>query len=274
MQLTSNGLCEILLASAFPRGELSRRVFEQQSRNPLRMLKLATKFAPQQPAFEIAYAAGFRNAEFWLGQRLLPGWQDIAKLAHDYPMEYVLHFPNTGKLTDSDLQAIVDLYHSLHCRAMVIHHPMLAHYGSALSAISSELVLAVENHGLDPAGFADWAESNTYLTFDVEHLWMLTHPELSLAELIATADRFLERYITKLKHVHMPGYLPHWGEHRPMYCARDFVLAMFDLFAKYKFDGLIVSEVDAEFQNAYDLRMDALLFDGWRNSRKPSEPTN
>ncbi len=46
--------------------------------------------------------------------------------------------------------------------------------------------------------------------------------------------------------------------------------AMFDLLQDRGFEGLIVSEVEMEFQNPQDLLMDRLLFDRWRMKRVDS----
>jgi hypothetical protein len=62
----------------------------------------------------------------------------------------------------------------------------------------------------------------------------------------------------------MPGYWPGLEEHRPMYCARDMVFPVLSLLAEVDFEGLVVSEVSPEYQNAHELRMDVLLFDAWR----------
>jgi hypothetical protein len=47
------------------------------------------------------------------------------------------------------------------------------------------------------------------------------------------------------------------------------VFPVLSLLAEFGFDGLIVSEADEDFQNANDLRMDALLFDTWRAQYDP-----
>jgi hypothetical protein len=49
-----------------------------------------------------------------------------------------------------------------------------------------------------------------------------------------------------------------------MYCSREMVLPVLSLLADHRFNGLIVSEVNARFQNFHELRMDVLLFERWR----------
>jgi hypothetical protein len=75
---------------------------------------------------------------------------------------------------------------------------------------------------------------------------------------------FLDRFAGKLRHVHLPGYWPGLAEHRPMYCAREMVFSVLSLLAEVGFEGLVVSEVNPEFQNAAELRMDVLLFGVWQ----------
>ena len=59
-----------------------------------------------------------------------------------------------------------------------------------------------------------------------------------------------------------------------MYCARETVFAVFEMLQKIDYQGLIVSEVNAEYQNELDLRMDRLLFDRWREIvNSPSSPS-
>ena len=43
-------------------------------------------------------------------------------------------------------------------------------------------------------------------------------------------------------------------------------LPVLSLLAEFHYEGLIVSEVNPEYQNAQELRMDVLLFDAWRGA--------
>jgi len=85
-----------------------------------------------------------------------------------------------------------------------------------------------------------------------------------LESLLKELEAFLSRFGDKLRHVHMPGYWPGFGEHRPMYCAREMVFPVLALLQKTGFEGQVVSEVNQQFQNLQELRMDVLLFDAWR----------
>ncbi len=93
------------------------------------MLKLATKFIPIRHAFETAWRAGFRYAEFWLDGALLDNWENVAATALDFPLDYALHFPNRSNITEAQLANCVRLYETLQCEAMVIHSPMFDRYG-------------------------------------------------------------------------------------------------------------------------------------------------
>ncbi len=228
------------------------------------MLKLATKFAPERPLFEQAYQAGYRQAEVYLNEAILGAWEKVAALAQHYPLQYALHCPNKLDMSADTLRRMVELYRAMGCRALVIHQPHFDRHGEALLRLEPGLRLGIENHRLTPETFEEWAQRNPGLTLDVEHLWKFTHPNAMLAAVLDAVRRFLSRYADKLRHVHMPGYLPGAEEHRPMYCSRDLVLGVFSLLAEFRFDGLIVSEVNQPYQNPHDLRMDVLLFERWR----------
>ena len=158
------------------------------------------------------------------------------------------------------------LYQQLGCKALIIHQPMFDRFQQTLLSLDPTLGLAIENHKLTPEGFRDWAERSPGLTLDVEHTWKFTLKDAPLSTLLEFLKDFLDRYASKLLHVHLPGYWPGLAEHRPLYCSRDMVFAVLTLLQKVDYKGLIVSEVNPPFQNPFDLRMDVLLFDSWRNS--------
>lgn len=228
------------------------------------MLKVATKLKPNLPAMEIARAAGFRYAELWTDGSLLEQWQEIVELAQATELQCRVHFPNRGELSHECLRGAVQLYRDLNASAMVIHRPMLQRYGDQLLEQAPDLRLGVENHKLTQEEFWQWASENSWLTLDVEHVWMLTLQDAPLERLVNFVGDFLDQFGHKLVHVHMPGYLPGgYGEHRPMYCSREMIYAMLDLFAEHKFDGFIVSEINLEFQNRLEMEMDVLLVERW-----------
>jgi hypothetical protein len=234
------------------------------------MLKLATKFAPRLAALETAYRAGFRFAELWLDAAALAEWQTAVRLCRQYPFHYALHFPNRLDAADTVLEQTVALYRALHAGCIVIHQPMIDRYGEPLLRLEPGLRLAVENHKLAPEEFTAWAERNPGLALDVEHVWKFTLPEAPLNQLLEQVRQFLTLYGSKLRHVHLPGYWPGLREHRPMYCACDLVFPVLSLLAEAEFEGLVVSEVNPEHQNAAELRMDMLLFDLWRQRHDPA----
>jgi sugar phosphate isomerase/epimerase len=229
------------------------------------MLRVATKFVPETQAFETAYRAGFRFAELWLGPTVLADHANVARLAGAFPNGYVLHFPNRLDLTPAMLEQAVELHRGLGCPCMVIHQPMYDKYRDVLLQLEPTLRLAVENHRLTPDGLTQWAERNTGLTLDVEHVWMFSMRDAPLERLLDWLKSFLVRYRRKLLHVHLPGYWPGFEEHRPMYCARDMIFPVLGLLADHRFDGLVVSEVNPQYQNYPELRMDMLLYDAWRD---------
>ena len=230
------------------------------------MLRQATKFAPRSDAeFERTAHAGFQNAEFRLDKSLINGWEAIAERAIKYMFGYALHFPNRGDFDTRDLQDTVELYRALGCSALVIHQPMFDRYGEQLMELGHEVRLAVENHKLPtPDDFERWARDSPWLTLDVEHLWMHTAGNRSLSQLLEYVDWCLDEYGEKLAHVHLPGYHPGYGSHRPQYCSREMVLAVFTKLADVGFPGLVVSETMNEFQNQQEMQMDVLLFEHWQ----------
>ncbi len=234
------------------------------------MLKIATKFVPEPRDFFRAWSAGFRYAEFWLSTDLLQNVDRIIKIAKKYPCEYVPHFPNKKNDAQSVKQA-VKLYRELGCRSMVIHQPMFDAWYDEFVARDRSIRLAVENHQLSEKEFWHWAESNPGLNLDVEHLWKFTMKDAPLERLLKMLDKFLQRYADKLYHVHLPGYVPGEQEHRPMYCNREFVFGVWDLLDQVNYRGLIVSEVNAEYQTDQDLKMDMLLFERWWLLRRCKE---
>jgi hypothetical protein len=228
------------------------------------MIGIATKFAPTAAAYAAAREAGFRRFELWTDAAVLAGWQEVVALAAAAPGEHVLHFPNKLDQLPETLAHAAALYRALGCQTMVIHQPHVDRHGPALLALDPALRLAVENHKLTPGAFRDWAGRNEWLTLDVEHLWKFTLRDAPLTELLAAVGAFLAEFGGKLRHVHLPGYLPGQPEHRPMVCSRDMVLGVLSLLEAARFGGFIVSEVNEEFQNVDDLHMDVLLFRRWR----------
>jgi hypothetical protein len=235
------------------------------------MIGIATKFAPRPAAFETAKQAGFRRAELWTDAGVLARWQEVARLARSYPFDYAIHFPNRLDQPPEVLDAIVALYRALDARALVLHQPHQDRHAAALAGRCPDIRLAVENHELTPAEWTRWAEDNPGLALDVEHLWMFTLPGAALERVLAEVENLLERHAGKLYHIHLPGHLPGQGEHRPMYCSRELVMGVWDVLERFGFEGLIVSEVDVEFQNVHELTMDVLLFERWKVGRRQGE---
>jgi hypothetical protein len=232
---------------------------------------LATKFLPTPALFAQAVEAGFPGAELWLDAAVLANWRTVAEQARPHPLRYGLHFPNRIEQSAETLDHTVSLYRALNSRSLVIHQPHMDRHGAALLQREPELRLAVENHRLTPDQLLTWATRNPGLALDVEHLWMCTWPDAPLARLLAEVRAFLGVWAGKLRHVHLPGYLPGQEEHRPMYCSRDLVFGIWEILNSVGYRDLVVSEVAQEFQNPFDLRMDVLLFEGWQQRKRDTE---
>ena len=52
-----------------------------------------------------------------------------------------------------------------------------------------------------------------------------------------------------------------------MYCSREMVMLVFSLLEEARYDGFVVGELNPEFQNEEELKMDALLYRRWRRLR-------
>ncbi len=231
------------------------------------MLKFATKLSPTEDNFQDAWDAGFRSAEIWLNGDLLKNWKLIAERAEVFPMNYVFHFPNRGPLSSKRLRKAVKLYRRLNCNTFVIHPPMLKEYGKALLEIDPDIRPAVENHRMSLEDFWRWADENTWLTLDVEHLWKYSLEDAPLERLLEVMRDFMAHYGDKLCHSHLPGYEPGAKEHRPSYFSPRMVESVFDLYKDYGFEGLIVSEARPALQTPRDLQADIRLYRNWMEKR-------
>jgi sugar phosphate isomerase/epimerase len=218
----------------------------------------------------MALAAGFQAAEFWLDADLLAHANEIADLARNYPFRYALHFPNGGPISDDALRSAVTLYRRLNCTALVIHQPMFDRYQAALLKLDPKLDLAIENHVLDLDRFAQWAERSPGLTLDVEHLWKFTLHNAPFATLMNQVELFLKRHVSKLQHVHLPGYQPGGDEHQPVHYNEEMATQVMTRLAEHGFTKLVVSELDSPFQSLEYLKKDVEMFDRWKKSTKPT----
>lgn len=230
------------------------------------MLTLATKFAPVQKEFEVANAAGFRAAEFWLDANYLLQGEQIFELSQRFPFRYALHFPNSGPISDAALESAVRLSQRLNATAVIIHQPMFDQYSSKLLQIDPNLPLAIENHGFNPAGFERWADVSPGLTLDVEHLWCFTLKDAPLSTLLDRVEQFLQRHASKLHHVHLPGYQPGGEEHHPIYENEELGTEILTRLNAHGFTNLVVSEAEVHFQTLEHLRKDVSFFENWKRT--------
>lgn len=234
-------------------------------------LNLATKFAPLRQNFALAAEAGFCCAEIFLDEEILQRVASIVDTANDFGFRYALHFPNRNDLAQQSLLQTIELYQQLNCSALVIHGPQYRKYGDFLQKELPSLRMAVENHHQRPSEIDDWAHSSRWLTLDIEHIWKFTLKDASFEEMMHLVTSILDHYVDRIAHVHLPGYLPGFDEHRPMYCSKDFIWKMFDLLDQHAFSGLVVSEVAIEYQNEHELKMDCLLFERWQTVKSEIE---
>ena len=234
------------------------------------MLKLATKFLPERPAFKQAYDAGFRNAELYLNAAVLACVDDVVEISRDFEMNFALHFPNKPELNETHLRNCCRLADELDVSAVVIHEPMFRRYAELLRAIDPKIPLAIENQRVPADRLAAWVHEQGSVTLDIEHIWKFSLHDAPIEELFALVQGVFKRASACIKHIHMPGYLPGPTEHRPMYTSREFCMGVFDILADHNFVGLVVSEVDMPFQNHFELRMDTLLFERWLDIRQQS----
>ena len=153
----------------------------------------------------------------------------------------------------------------------VIHPPILRRYGEKMTAIHPEIILAEETMRVPVDEFHSWVRAHDHVTLDIEHIWKFTLHDAPMNQLFDLVRSVFEQSADKVRHVHMPGYLPGQGEHRPMYTSREFCLGIFDILADHNFDGLVVSETDVPFQNPFDMKMDMLLFQRWQQLYQASE---
>ena len=232
------------------------------------MLRLATKFRPVPSHFDTATAAGFRNAEFFLDRDVLDDPTGVIETAREYDLGYALHFPNKPELEVAHLEAVARLYDELSASAVVIHPHMLRQYGEQMRSVHSDIALAEETMRVAPDEFPEWLEAHDHVTLDVEHIWKFSLNDGPIEELFRLVESIFASHGDRVRHIHMPGYLPGYGEHRPMYTSREFCFGIFDILASNGYEHLVVSEVDLEFQNAAELRMDVLLFERWEQQRK------
>ena len=200
------------------------------------MLKIATKFAPNEAAFATAHAAGFRHAEIWLSDAVLRNWQNVAESASTLRNGARAALSQPGPhLSHATLTETAELYRALQCQCMVIHQPQFNAYAETLYGLHAGLRFAIENHKLNLDELERWAASNPGLTLDVEHVWKFTLHDSPLPELLERIRLLLERYSQKVRHVHLPGYLPGYQE--------DFT------------DGIVPCHMTSRYSNAQNTGM-------------------
>lgn len=228
------------------------------------MIHFATKFAPEKEAVVRTKNAGFSAAEIWLDAGYLEATEQVLEILQGQGLRYVLHFPNSGDLTDQHLSWFVEMYRGLECEAAVIHKPMLRSYGNRLKKLAGDsLLFAVENGRQRGEDFRNWAVDHSFLTMDVEHFWKYTLGDCAFENFAELLAGFFAEFGEKVRHIHMPGYLPGAPEHCPSYTNPQFACEVWDRLLESGFSGLAVSESNQEFQTDIHLRRDLILFQRW-----------
>lgn len=230
--------------------------------------KLATKFAPRSGKIRRASKAGFEAAEIRLKKKRLENVEKVIEAISGYDFRFAPHFPNKGRLEKSHLEAFVHLYQELNSEVAVIHPPMLKAYGASLQSIASgSLVLAVENGREQGHRLEKWAAENEFLTLDIEHLWKYALADSSFRHFQDFLDHFIDKFGSKIRHIHMPGYHPGSEEHRPAYLNPELSRSVWRKLSRMNFKGLAVSELDVNYQTTTHLKKDAALFLQWIETR-------
>jgi len=227
------------------------------------MFSFATKSSPERERLVRAAQAGFDSAELWLCEAHLQDVDPLIEAARRVSLKWVLHFPNHGDLDEAHLANAVRLYRALDAWALVIHKPMLRRYGRRLFARAGDVTLAVENGRQNPDQFRAWAREHDALTLDVEHLWKFTLRDAAMDQLMDELGWFWSEHGGKVRHVHLPGYVPGAPEHRPAYCNPILMDRVWSFLLEQDYRGLVVSELDVNFQTSQHLRRDVLLYRRW-----------
>lgn len=230
------------------------------------MFQFATKFSPGRKKIRRAWKAGFEAGEIALKKKHLERSEGVIENANLFGLRHVLHFPNREKLKPRHLRAFVRIYEALECPAAVIHQPMLDVYGEKLKELAEgSLVLAVENGREVGAAFRDWATRSEFLTLDLEHLWKNTLADCPFPRFEEFFDRFMAEFGSKVRHIHMPGYLPGSREHCPTYTNPELACSVWERLRRLDYRGFVVSELHPELRTADHLRKDILLFEQWKS---------
>ncbi len=230
------------------------------------MLAFATKLAPTRKKMQRALDAGFQHSEIWLSSELLLDVDPVIACVRESGLRVALHFPNGGELEETQLANAVRLYRAVESWAMVIHKPMLRSYGRRLALRAPEMVLALENGRQKGDQFDKWAEYHTDLTLDVEHLWKYTLGNCSFPEFMEGLKRFWQRHGSRVRHIHLPGYIPGSPEHSPAYCNPELVNTVWSFLLEQDYQGMVVSELNLDFQTPQHLRRDVIAFQRWKRS--------
>ncbi|MEM8952645.1 MAG: hypothetical protein AAGD22_00695 [Verrucomicrobiota bacterium] len=233
------------------------------------MLTFATKLHPTVANMETAWDAGYRAAEVSLNAAALRDWNASVDAVKRFPMRYTLHFPNKGPIATRKIKKIIKLYRSLQCSVMIIHPGMLQKYHAELDKKKKPLCLAVENGKVRYEAFYRWAETHNHLTLDVEHLWKYSLEDCPFPELRHEMKVFLWKYGSKVRHVHLPGYIPGQEEHQLTNKNPKLARMVLNLLELDGIPRTIVSEARTSLRTPENLAADSRFFENWSRFRAP-----
>lgn len=230
------------------------------------MYLFATKFSPEAANFEKAVFAGYQNAELYLTPTRLMSWRSLSKIARCYELNYVLHFPTIGKSSLQTCEDIVSLAHDINCKTITVHEDSLK-VAEYVQALDPQIQLAVENHSVTYEQLDAWIQSNDCITLNVDCLWKNTLQNCELSELRSVVRRLFHNYRDRFKNVHLSGNVPGSLSKPPLQFSQEMVFSILDILRAERYEGMVVSEIDVEFQTGENLERDLNVFRQWQSTR-------
>lgn len=227
------------------------------------MFKMLTKFFPDAANFEKAVFAGYSSAELHLTPVRLMSWRSLSKIARSYDMDYVMHFPTSGKRTESTCEEIVQLARDINCNLVSVHEVDLS-LADRINRIDPEIRLAVENQDVARGEIDSWIQSFELITLNIDYLWKYTLGHCSFSELSNEVRRLFQTFGNRIASVHLSGIGSDRTRKYPLSESPDTSRMLWDLLAEVQYAGVVVAELDVTFQTAENLTRDLTLFQDWQ----------
>ena len=230
------------------------------------MFSFATKFSPEAANFEKAIFSGYQHAELHLTPTRLMSWRSLSKIARSYDMNYVLHFPTSGKVSQQTCEEIVALAQDIDCHTVTVHECDLD-VALPIRKIDPGIQLAVENQRVRFDDLDSWLTANEGVTLNIEYLWENTLESCEFHELKSVLTRLFHNYGTKIRKVHLSGYRPETPAKHPLSASKEVTEFVFDLLLNGGYQGFVVGEIDVDFQTSEMLTQDLEFFRSWKNQK-------